>query len=108
MISDELTPVGNTVLFKFLDETNGKSGMFSERSRSGLIIPKLQSTQKGERWAEVLAVGPNAQDVKVGEFILIEPLMWTVGSVYNDQKVWKTNPDKIMVVTTDINNTVNY
>lgn len=103
-----LRPLGNTVLFKFLDETGGARGEFSERSRSGLIIPKLETTQKGERWGQVLAVGPDATDVNVDEFILIEPLMWTRGEVFEGQKVWKTNPDKIMLITTDSSITVQF
>jgi co-chaperonin GroES (HSP10) len=102
-----LRPFGNNILFKFLDETGGSRGEFSERSRSGLIIPKLQNTQKGERWGEVLAAGPDA-GVEVGEYILIEPLMWTRNEVFEGQKIWKTNADKVMALTSDVALTVQY
>jgi len=102
-----LRPFGHNILFKFLDETSGSRGEFSERSRSGLIIPKLQNTQKGERWGEVLAVGPDA-GVEVGDYILIEALMWTRNEVFEGQKIWKTNADKVMAVTSDIALTVQY
>lgn len=104
----KLRPLGNTILFKFLDQTGGSKGAFSERTRSGLIIPQLQSTQKGERWGEIIAVGDDVTEVAVGDYILIEPLMWTPGEVFEGEKVWKTNHDKVMVVTNDLNLTVSY
>lgn len=102
-----LRPLGNNILFKFLDETSGSRGEFSERTRSGLIIPKLQTTQKGERWGKVIAVGPDA-GVQIDEFILIEPLMWTPNEVFEGEKVWKTNADKVMAVTSDVALTVQF
>jgi len=105
---DKLKPLGITLLFTFLDETGGAKGAFSERTRSGLIIPKLQSTQKGERWGKVVAVGDGVEGVVAGDYILIEPLMWTPGEVFEGEKVWKTNHDKVMVVTNDLNLTVSY
>jgi co-chaperonin GroES (HSP10) len=103
-----LNPLGNTVLFSFLDDTGGQAGTFTERTRTGLIIPKLQSTQKGERWATVTAVGPDVVGLSPGDFILIEPLMWTRHVVFEGEKVWKTNTDKIIMATKDINLTIQY
>lgn len=103
-----LHPLGSTVLFKFLDETRGAQGSFSERTRSGLIIPTLQQTQKGERWGQVVAAGPEAADVAVGDYILIEPLMWTRNAELDGEKFWKTNTDKIMAVSNDVSDTVQY
>lgn len=108
MSLSKLKPLGNTVLFTFLDETGGSRGEFSERTRSGLIVPKLQATQKGERWGEVVAVGPEADGVSVGEYILIEPLMWTRNEVFEGEKIWKTNLDKVMAVTSDLSITVQF
>jgi co-chaperonin GroES (HSP10) len=104
----ELRPLNNTVLFQHMDQTTGQSGSFSERTRSGLIIPKLQSTQKGERWGKVVAVGPDVHGVEPGEFILIEPLMWTEHEVFEGEKIWKTNDTKILLVTDDESPTVSW
>ena len=105
-----LRPIGNTVLFTFLDETQGAQGAFSERTRTGLIIPRLQSTQRGERWARVTAVGPTAVEdgVNIGDFILIEPLMWTANQSFEGAKVWKTTTEKILIVTNDESATIPY
>ncbi len=103
-----LRPFGNSILFAFLDDTGGSRGEFSERTRSGLIVPKLQATQKGERWGKVIAVGPDVEGVQVGEYILIEPLMWTRNEVFEGEKIWKTNLDKVMAVTSDVALTVQF
>lgn len=105
-----LRPLRNNVLFEFLDQTGGAQGKFTERTRSGLIIPNLQSTQKDHRWGKVLAVGPEAETdgIKVGDFILIEALMWTNHEVFEGEKLWKTDTSKIMCVTDDESQTVTY
>lgn len=103
-----LRPLGSSILFVFLDNTSGKQGSFSERTRSGLIIPTLQTTQRGERWGKVIAVGQAAADVLPGDFILIEPLMWTMHGTVNGEKFWKTNTDKVMAVTNTESETVPY
>jgi co-chaperonin GroES (HSP10) len=103
-----LSVLKNNIIFQFLDKTEGKEGSFSERTRSGLIIPKLQTTQKGERWGKVVAVGPDVQGVVKGDYILIEPLMWTVNGTFEGEKFWKTNDDKVMIVSNELSDTVQY
>lgn len=103
-----LRPLNNSILFKFLDQTSGKEGRFSERTRSGLVIPTLQQTQKGERWGQVVVVGPNVEDVSAGDYILIEPLMWSMNGVFDGEKIWKTNADKIMAVSNELSDTVQF
>jgi len=50
-----------------------------EKTQGGLIV--LSDDGKGQgvkpRWAKVWAVGPEQQDVRVGEWILIEHGRWT-------------------------------
>jgi co-chaperonin GroES (HSP10) len=104
----KLQPIGITILFQFLDETNGAHGSFSERTRSGLIIPTLSTTQKGERWGKVIAVGPKVEGILPGDFVMVEPLMWTRRVELDGENIWKTNTDKIMMVTSDIKLTVQY
>jgi len=103
-----LTPIGNNVLFQFLDETLGAQGAFSERTRSGLIVPTLMKTQKCERWGRVTATGADVTGIAVGDLIMIEPLMWTKHVEFQGEKVWKTNTDKIMMVSNDLAMTVQF
>ena len=102
--SKMLKPLHNVILFVFLDETTGKTGAFIEsHQKYGIIIPATKSTQKVARWGEVVALGPKAADagLKVGDFILIEALMWMEGVKFEDGKVWKTDDSKILAVTND-------
>jgi co-chaperonin GroES (HSP10) len=92
-------------MFRFLEETFGKKGAFLEKTTAmGIIIPATTSTQKVARWGEVVAVGPDAEaaGLKVGDYILIEPLMWMEGVKVDDKKVWKTDDSKVLAVTNDI------
>ena len=92
-------PLNDKIMFQFLDDTGGAKGKFSDRTlASGIIIAQSEMKQKQPRWGEVLAVGPESS-VKVGEYILIEGLMWTFGTEIDGQKMWQTDEDKIIFVT---------
>lgn len=99
-----IRPLNNVVLFQFLDETGGSKGSFTEAARaSGIIIPKTTSTQKVARWGKVVGVGPKVDGIDIGDYILVEALMWSFGVKLDDEtKVWKTDDSKVMAVTTDI------
>lgn len=97
-----IRPLKNNIIFRFLENTFGKKGAFIEKATAaGIIIPPTQSTQKVARWGEVIAAGPDCT-VKPGDYILIEALMWMEGVKVDDQKVWKTDESKVLVVTNDI------
>jgi co-chaperonin GroES (HSP10) len=100
-----ILPLKNNVMFKFLDETAGSKGKFTDRkTEGGIILPTLDSSQKLPRWGKVVAVGPDAQ-VAVGEYILIEALMWSFGTEVDGEKMWKTDDSKIVLVTDDVTET---
>jgi co-chaperonin GroES (HSP10) len=99
MLSD-LRPLRDTLLFQFLDETGGSKGAFSERTSTGLALVRSVSRQTDHRWARVVAVGPDAAgDVAVGDLIYIESLMWTRGTTFDGDKVWKTDISKVLAIT---------
>lgn len=99
----KLRPLRNNVMFKFLDDTAGEKGVFTDTHRSGIIIPRSTKNQKVHRWAEVVALGPDAEagGLCVGDFILIEALMWMEGVKFEGSKVWKTDDSKVLAVTND-------
>jgi len=100
-----LLPLKSNVMFQFLDETAGAKGRFTDRkTESGIIIPTLDSSQKLPRWGKVIAAGPESE-VKEGEYILIEALMWSFGIEFEGEKIWKTDDSKIMMVTEDVQET---
>jgi len=99
-----LRPLGKNIIFQFLDEITGSKGaLVSRPTASGIIIPHTAaSQQKLPRWGKVVAVGPDVDGIVAGEYILIEPLMWTFGAKLNDkEKVWKTDETKVLLVTDD-------
>ena len=51
------------------------------KTAGGVILPSDDMEQRGirPRWCRVLAVGPNNEDVKVGEWIYVEHGRWTRG-----------------------------
>jgi hypothetical protein len=92
--------VKDSILFKFVEDT-GK-GFFKNKTSWGFEVVKKQDDTKYARWGEVLAVGKKVKNVQVGQYILIEPLMWTLGVEHNGQKFWATNEEKVMLVSKEI------
>lgn len=102
----KLIPLKTNVMFRFLDSTGGAKGRFTDSTKSGIIIPTLDSAQKLPRWGVVVAAGPESE-VTEGDYILIEALMWSNGSVskFDDESVWKTEDKYIMLMTNDLEET---
>ena len=71
-VKGKIVPIKNNVLIsnmEFGEETsNGGIVMLSANGKSEGIHP---------RWGKVWAVGPQQEDIKVGEWILIEHGRWT-------------------------------
>jgi co-chaperonin GroES (HSP10) len=60
---------------------------FDERkTKSGLVLLSDDGKAEGvrHRWGRVWAVGPEQEDVKVGEWILLEHGRWSRGFKYED------------------------
>jgi co-chaperonin GroES (HSP10) len=95
-------PLGNNVMFRFLDHTGGQKGKFTDTLRSGIIMVATEASQKVHRWGEVLAIGPKVEGLAVGDYVLIESLMWMEGTEVDGVRMWKTDDSKILVVTNDI------
>lgn len=97
-----IKPVRNNVIFQFVDETvAGKR--FVNQTFSGILIHSSDTNQSGvPRWAKVTHVGPDAYDVEVGEYVLVENGMWTTGFTVRDDwgvpsRYWKTEDSKILM-----------
>lgn len=58
-----------------------------QRTSSGIIIRSDDGKSEGirPRWGRVWAVGPEQQDVQVGEWILVEHGRWTRGVKVEDE-----------------------
>ena len=95
-----ITPLFNGILFVFTDDFKG--GLFQEKTDWGFEVKggHQNTTQEG-RWGKVLAIGPDVSedDIQKGDFIFVEPLMWTKGIEHDGVQVWKTDSDKVMLVS---------
>ena len=66
---------------------------FKEKlSHGGIIIPHSDGKLEGvhARWGLVYAVGPQQQDVKPGQYVLVKHGRWTRGVLIEDQEGEKT------------------
>ena len=103
---NRLSLIQNNVLFRFLDDTSGTQNRFTDRaSASGIIVSARRAEQNNPRWGEVIAVGPNA-DVNVGDYIFIEGSAWSTKITFAGESFWKTDDDRIIMSTTDIEDTL--
>lgn len=81
---------------------------FDERiTASGIVLLNDNGTTKGirPRWGQVYAVGPDQQDVKVGDWILVAHGRWTRGLDIEDESGAKTirrvDPNDILAQSDD-------
>ena len=80
---------------------------FDARIQGGIYL--LNDNGKGygirPRWGRVYAVGPEQQDVQVGQWIMVEHGRWTRGLEIEDengpQTIRKIDPNCIMMVSDD-------
>ena len=93
----KLKILGNKIVFKFVQEvTNGK---FDASTNWGFKMETHTDDAKYARWGEVVYHGPETHGIAKGDYILIEPLMWTTYMEVDNTKMWGTNKDKIIAVS---------
>ena len=74
-------------------------------SSGGIWIPNDNGKGHGirPRWGRVYAIGPEQQDVRVGQWILVEHGRWTRGLELVDESgprtIRKIDPDCVMMVS---------
>lgn len=85
------------ILFQFLD--TARSGSFNNTTDWGFEIKKPTEDAKTPRWAKVLVVGKDVKAVQPGNYILIEPMMWTLSFTYNHEKYWATAEEKLIAMS---------
>lgn len=75
-------------------------------SSGGIYIPSDDGKSEGvkPRWAKVYAIGPDQQDVEVGQWILVEHGRWTRGLIVEEDdgtefNIWRVDPTGILMVS---------
>jgi hypothetical protein len=96
-----LKPVGDSILFVFLDDIVG--GWFYDKSAAGLFLPKAVETNATQcRWGKVLATGKDVDSLIQPKMnILIDAMRWTVGMDYDGVKVWRTTYPSVVAIDED-------
>lgn len=85
------------ILFQFAEAT--ASGAFKNKTDWGFEIRNPVEDVKVPRWALVKVVGKDVTLVKPGQYILIEPMMWTLSFTYEGEKYWATAQHKLIAVS---------
>lgn len=74
-----------------------------QKTKSGIIIPDDNVTERGihARWGKVYKVGPDIDDIRVGDWILIEHGRWSAKfDVDGDVTVWHIDyPSGILLIS---------
>lgn len=91
-------PLRNGILFAFVDTvTNGK---FNEDTNWGFNLGQSpDASGQTARWAKVLSIGPEVEEIQNGDYIQIEPLMWSHGFKHKKTNIWKTDESKVIFVS---------
>lgn len=94
----KLKPIKDTILVHGME--------FNERlSRGGLILPDddMKSAGIRPRWAQVYQVGPEVEDVKAGQYIMVAHGRWSRGQTIEDDEgekvIRKVDPKDILLVS---------
>lgn len=94
----KLVPTATGVIIQFVDDTT--STRFVNSTQSGILITEQNQEQANlPRWGKVTHVGAEAEGVEPGNYVLVEPGMWTRGFFVGGQRFWKTNYEKLMAVS---------
>jgi len=101
----KLQPLGKNIIFAFLEQVS-HDGFIPSSGGKIILTQQNLDHNRTPKWGMVLLTGPQVPaDIKVGDYIFIEPLMWTPGFEVEGVKAWKTDSDKVMVVSSEVPDT---
>ena len=83
------------IIFSFLDDAGDKG--FTNTTSWNFVVKGHEFNAKSPRWGIVVKKGPDVPEyITEGDYILIEPLMWTHGFKIEGTKYWATDFAKII------------
>jgi len=70
--AESFRPLKNNVFVTHLDSGPSKT-------RAGILLPDDNMTERGirQRWGKVWCIGPEVEDITVGDWVLVEHGRWT-------------------------------
>ena len=97
-VTGTLRLLGDSVLL-----TNMEFG--EEKTQSGIILKSDDGRVEGikPRWGQVWAIGPDQEDVKVGDWVLMEHGRWSRAAEYENEdgtiiKLQKADTNAMLVI----------
>jgi co-chaperonin GroES (HSP10) len=107
-VTGKLIPLRNNV---FVTDMN-----FDEQvSKGGIIIPGDDGKDQGikPRWGRVYAIGPEQEDIQVGQWILIEHGRWTRAINYvedngTERKIFRVDTNCMLMVSDEKPNELSF
>jgi co-chaperonin GroES (HSP10) len=104
----QLRPIRNNIVIVDMD-------FGEQKTASGLVLPSDDGKSEGvkSRWGRVHSVGPEQEDVKAGEWILLEHGRWSRGFTVLDDDgkdivIRRADPNGILMVTDEKPNQIIY
>lgn len=96
-----LRPLGKSFLFEFMSDT--AQGRFIEKTRSGILLTNqdYELQAKFARWGRVISAGPECEDFKDGDFVLITYGKWTTSVTFEEKKYWKSDATQVLAISND-------
>jgi len=97
------SPLGKDIIFQFVAKRQDR--LLVDTTASGILIATANTSDQATkaRWVKVLMIGEDVTDVKVGQYALVEPLMWTPGIMIEqegvEQSFWRTEQKHLIAVS---------
>lgn len=97
---NKIQPLNNGIHFTFLDSV--RKGFFEEKTHSGIIVDIGSNHNYSSKYARlgiVKAVGPEVQNISIGDTIAIKPLMWSHSPIVVEEGVdpiWLTDTRNVI------------
>jgi len=107
----KLRCIRNGILFVFLQQVTGH-GLFVDKTKWGFeIIPgsylhgkdraQFDKALNTGHWGRVLTIGPDCKEINVGDYICVEPQMWSNAFDHEGFQIRKTDESKVMLISKD-------
>lgn len=91
----QIRALTDSVIFSFAQTT--RAGYFRSETEWGFKFAADDHATDKPRWGLVEFVGPDVKYVQPGDYILIEPLKWTLSVDFKDKQYWRTLESFIML-----------
>ena len=92
-VSGNFKPLGNGIAVRNME-------FGEQKTEGGLIVLSDDGKSSGihPRWGEVTHIGPDQQDVAVGQFVLVSHGRWSRGFELNGEMLRTVDPEDVLGV----------